>query len=147
MISIAHHFVFFLLKEKLLNEQRSKSIAAEEEQKQQFINGQEGVRSVIKRKASELEDKQSYMSSRSRVIDDTDMKDKIDQLRQVAPWVPQFTPEAKDSLIPPPPRRPSSPMTGQPIRVKDLIPVNMERESSSSKATEGAVRFMCPVSR
>lgn len=123
-------------------------VAADEVQLQQrFIDSIEGVKTVAKRKASEIEEKQSYMSTRQKIIDDTDDQVKLAQLKQVAPWIPQFTPEAKESLIKPPPRYPSSPMSGRPLRTKDLIPINMEREVSNAVgANPGPVRFMCPVS-
>jgi len=89
------------------------------------------------------------LSSRQRKIDDTDKKTKLAELQQVSPWVPQFTPEAKLTDIKPPPRRPASPMTGAPLRTKDLIPINLEREVDTSvrSGTSGPVRFICPVSR
>lgn len=53
-----------------------------------------------------------------------------------------------------PPKRPGSPMTGRPLRAKDLVPVDLEREKKSSSSSssgggdaDGPVRFICPVSR
>lgn len=52
-----------------------------------------------------------------------------------------------------PPRRPCSPMTGRPLRAKDLVPVDLEREKQSGGSgdseaeADGPVRFICPVSR
>eukprot|EP01041_Mallomonas_annulata_P005384 gene5384-10771_t len=137
---------------QIQKEQQMKSIEEQESIQQSFAETQEGVGQVVKRKASNIEDNQSYMSSRKRIIDDTDRQTKLAELKQISPWVPQFTPEAKASDVKLPPKRPSSPMSGQPLRTKDLIPINLEREvtgsgESSSNGNAGAVRFICPISR
>jgi hypothetical protein len=114
----------------------------------------DGVTNLVKRKFSEAEEQQNYMNARQKLIDDTDRQTKLAQLKQVSPWVPQLTPEAKDSLIKAPPKRPSSPMSGQPLRAKDLIPINLIREvtinttdSAYNNGTSGSVKFISPVSR
>jgi hypothetical protein len=43
-------------------------------------------------------------------------------------------------------------MTGRPLRAKDLVPVDLEREKQGGDAgaaseADGTVRFICPVSR
>jgi nitric oxide synthase-interacting protein len=105
------------------------------------------VTGITKRKATEMESKASYMESRKKIIDDTDAVQKKEQLRKISPWIVDFTPTAKDAEIKMPPKRPSSPFSGQPIRTKDLIPVNLTRETSENKGATGLVRFICPVSR
>lgn len=112
-----------------------------------FVDSAEGVATLVKRKSSEIESNNSYMESRKRVIDDTSRDKKIKDLRQVAPWIPQFTPEAEASAIKAPPKRPPSPMTGRPLKTSDLIPIQMTRESGGDAGSSGAVKFMCPVSR
>ncbi len=59
-----------------------------------------------------------------------------------------FTPEA-ESRMKAPPTRPQSPMTGRPIRSKELIPINLIEESRDSESSDksSSVRFICPVSR
>lgn len=113
-------------------------------QLQQFAESQSGVESVLKRKASDMEPTSSYMESRKKLIDDRDADTKIAELRQVCPWVPMFTPEAKESAVKAPPKRPPSPMTGAPLKTSDLIPINLEREEGKPG---DRVRFICPVSR
>jgi nitric oxide synthase-interacting protein len=65
-------------------------------------------------------------------------------LKEINPWLPQFTPQAEAARLKKPSKRPSSPMTSRPLRVSDLIPINMHREQGET-ATE--VKFICPVSR
>lgn len=62
-----------------------------------------------------------------------------------------FTPEAAAAELKAPPKRPASPMTGRPLRAKDLIPINLTVEDNSdisgTSSMDGGVRFICPVSR
>lgn len=100
------------------------------------------------------------MASRKRIIDDTDQETKMNELRAINPWLPQFTPQAEQTNLKKPPKRPTSPMTSRPLRVSDLIPINMHREvsndngESNSTTTAAAIstestsiKFICPVSR
>jgi nitric oxide synthase-interacting protein len=112
----------------------------------QFAESQD-VTGIAKRKASEIEQERSYMESRKKKIDDTDAAVKKEELKRISPWVVDFTPSADDAEIKEPPKRPSSPFSGRPLRAKDLIPVNLERESEDSSGSSGTVRFICPVSR
>lgn len=101
---------------------------------------------VGKRKADSTEASSEYDAQRRKLIDDTEHDAKIDQLRKVCPWVPQFTPQAAASLLAEPPKRPPSPFSGRPLRAKDLIPVNLIKDPDSSSGA-GLVRFVCPVTR
>jgi len=106
---------------------------------------------------------------KQKVMDDRDKNEKIQGLLSVCPWIPQFTPDAIDTPLKKITikQRPNSPYTGQPLRTKDLIPINLESESESkAKAktnsvttsssnsntantnnTNGTTRFICPVSK
>ena len=86
------------------------------------------------------------MATRKRLIDDRDQTERMADLQAICPWIPQFTPQAADSHLKKPPKRPSSPMTSHPLRVSDLIPVNLMRETESAPV-EGHVKFICAVSR
>lgn len=115
-----------------------------------FQESQVGVDDVVvghkKRLQVEAEDTHnSYAQSRQRLIDDTDEETKLASLQMVSPWVPQFTPSAPAARPKAPPKRPPSPFSGQPLRTKDLIPVNLMKEISGDKS--GPQRFVCPVSR
>ena len=62
-----------------------------------------------------------------------------------------FTPEAEAAPIKAPSKRPASPMTGRPLRAKDLIPVDLIVEDTSDSIGQNSgncsVKFICPVSR
>jgi hypothetical protein len=89
----------------------------------------------------------SYLEQRKRKIDDRDDAIKLAELQQVCPWIPQFTPQADASgQKAPPPKRPSSPFSGLPLRAKDLIPVNLVKESNESNQ-QSTVRYMCSLTR
>lgn len=104
----------------------------------------------MKRQTTEEENRQSYMASRKRMIDDTDRETQLKVLKEVNPWLPQFTPQAEETKLKKPPKRPLSPMTSRPLRVSDLIPINMHREvptTNDQPSTETTVKYICPVSR
>jgi len=89
-----------------------------------------------------------YWESRKRKIDDTDKETKLAELQRVSPWVPQFTPSAAPSLIKEPPKRPLSPFSNRALRVKDLMPIDLIRESPEEEDSKsGPTRYICPVSR
>lgn len=115
-----------------------------------FAETQDDVSGILKRKSEEVTSE--YNEKRKRLIDDTDRTVKIADLQRVCPWVPQFTPSAKDSDMKEPPKRPSSPITGRPLKSSDLTPIDMIREDGSNASnnnsnSSGAVRFVCSVSR
>eukprot|EP00596_Hydrurales_sp_CCMP1899_P002719 CAMPEP_0119037342 /NCGR_PEP_ID=MMETSP1177-20130426/5664_1 /TAXON_ID=2985 /ORGANISM="Ochromonas sp, Strain CCMP1899" /LENGTH=271 /DNA_ID=CAMNT_0006998511 /DNA_START=147 /DNA_END=962 /DNA_ORIENTATION=- len=105
------------------------------------------VSGIAKRKATEIETQQSYMESRKKKIDDAAPSEKKEALKKICPWIVDFTPNAAPAEIKEPPKRPASPFSGRPLRVKDLMPVNLERERKEDAGRSGIVRFICPVSR
>ncbi len=86
------------------------------------------------------------MLAKKRKIDETPKDVQMANLKAVCPWIPQFTPTAEPTKLAAPPARPSSPFSGQPLRTKDLIPVNLIRETADNHA-QGSVKFICSVSR
>ena len=107
-------------------------------------------------------------------MDDRDRETKRAELKAVSFWIPDFTPEAKEAAIPPvtsrpgcgfvihhfpdspltkmdmhvqtqPPKRPRSPMSGQPLRTKDLVAVDLIEDGHASNPA--AKHYICPVSR
>ncbi|KAL6062122.1 Nitric oxide synthase-interacting protein [Balamuthia mandrillaris] len=61
-------------------------------------------------------------------------------------WVPQMTPESKESLIPKPSKRTVCPITSKPLRAKELVPITftpLKNVSESEKDKLG--RWMCPL--
>jgi hypothetical protein len=125
-------------------EEKTKEIEKQNELVQQFIDSNESSSMTGKRKVEE-EITTEYQAQRRKVIDDTDHTIRVEQLKKVSPWIPQFTPEAKETIIAEPPKRPLSPFSNQPLRSKDLIPITLIPETST--ASETTVKFVCPVSR
>lgn len=80
---------------------------------------------------------------RKRIIDDTSPEARKEQLKQVCPWIVQFTPsfEGEVEISEPPPKRPPSPFSGRPLRAKDLVPVTLTKEAP------GSDKYICPVTR
>lgn len=108
----------------------------------EFEESQQGLLNT-KRKAND--NNSAYFESRKKFIDDTDKSVKLQELKKVSPWIPQFTPNA-EVIIKEPIKRPSSPFSGKALRSKDLIPLNLVKEDGKSD-NSSIVRFVCPVTR
>lgn len=69
-------------------------------------------------------------------------------LKRTSYWLSENQPDydpTKDILAKgPPPERPSSPMSGKPLRLKDLIPLHLKKEDSDNPNAN--TRFICAVS-
>ena len=142
----------------------------ENEEKERFIALQEGrvptsssSSTKKKRKMSELvggsggdvllegddEEEEVGKESTSRLLERDVTKGRED-LGRVSHWLPMFTPdmEEKRGMIEPP-KRPPSPFSSSPLRAKDLVSVNLEREedkvlcalSKKPISTQDAVLF------
>lgn len=112
-----------------------------------FIETHDGVKSTLKRKANEVEPVRGYIdTTRLKKFDDTDDTERRQKLSQSAPWVPQFTPQAQETVLKEPPKRPPSPFSGRPLRSKDLVSIELVKESEGS-ADSSIVKYICPVSR
>ncbi|CAG7732028.1 unnamed protein product [Allacma fusca] len=65
-------------------------------------------------------------------------------------WIPSKTPEAKPTLLTKPDKTIYCPMSGKPLRIKDLIPVKFteinDPDDKRSLVTKDA-RYMCPITR
>ena len=66
------------------------------------------------------------------------------QLKGTAYWLPQFQPEHRVAPIKEPPKRPGSPNTGQPLRLKDLHPVALKLDVDTADVHEK--RYQCALS-
>ena len=88
-----------------------------------------------------------------------DMSKKVDmdardlhkaELSRTSYWLPSFTPEAPQKKLAEPPRRPPSPMTGAPLRSKDLYKLDLRKAESAKTSRndhDGSdVRYLCHVS-
>lgn len=129
---------------RLEEEQREHLRKLKNQEAEQFLQATDGIASVAKRTREDALESSEYFKSRKKIIDDTEKDVRIEELKRVAPWVPQFTPEAKETMIKQPPKRPPSPFSGRPLRAKDLIPVDLMREPEGD---DSKTRFLCPVSR
>jgi len=49
-------------------------------------------------------------------------------------WCAQFTPSAAPDRAPEPPKRPGSPISGDPLRLKDLLPIELRTQTSRQVA-------------
>jgi len=54
-------------------------------------------------------------------------------LKSTSFWLPGFTPEHVKDVLPPPPKRPPSPNTGQQLRLKDLTPIVLKVRKGNRK--------------
>jgi hypothetical protein len=72
------------------------------------------------------------------------------ELARTSHWLPSFTPEAAPAKREAPPKRPPSPITGAPLRAKDLVSLDLKRADGkkvSDNANDGAdVAYLCHVS-
>eukprot|EP00735_Rhodelphis_limneticus_P011841 TRINITY_DN4997_c0_g1::TRINITY_DN4997_c0_g1_i1::g.16584::m.16584 TRINITY_DN4997_c0_g1::TRINITY_DN4997_c0_g1_i1::g.16584 ORF type:complete len:299 (+),score=62.23,sp/Q9Y314/NOSIP_HUMAN/40.47/4e-69,Rtf2/PF04641.7/0.00024,Rtf2/PF04641.7/6.7e+02,Rtf2/PF04641.7/1.2e-06,zf-Nse/PF11789.3/0.015,zf-Nse/PF11789.3/56,zf-Nse/PF11789.3/9.1e+02,U-box/PF04564.10/0.12,U-box/PF04564.10/1.9e+03,U-box/PF04564.10/36,zf-RING_2/PF13639.1/5.8e+03,zf-RING_2/PF13639.1/0.0012,zf-C3HC4_2/PF13923.1/7.9e+03,zf-C3HC4_2/PF139 len=61
-------------------------------------------------------------------------------------WLPGKTPGAKASAVEKPDITPKCPMTGKPLRVKQLVEITFTPLKARDKANEGGkARYMCPI--
>ena len=131
------------------DKERLENIKREQEELKdtsKFIDTNDGVANVVKRKATEAELQNSHLESRKKKIDDKERDVKLEELKKVNYWITQFTPSADPAEIKEPPKRPLSPFSGRPLRAKDLIPIELKRDSSESN-DRSIVQFLCHVSK
>ena len=162
-------------KEKALRNQSRELLESERQEQQSFIESQNMI-SILKRKddsssSRSLVDPTDPLVKRKKLIDDTDSSVKLAELNRVCPWVPQFTPECSSVAPIQKPnqvnlsvylfgpyfhpltarlsmKRPPSPFSGNPLRAKDLLPLQLIREErADNPSSASVVRFICPVTR
>jgi nitric oxide synthase-interacting protein len=78
-----------------------------------------------KRKAQveQFEDSQKVVASKKQKVEENPLK-------RTSYWLAEFQPETDEkAAVPPPPKRPPSPMSQQPLRRKDLIELDLKRNS------------------
>jgi nitric oxide synthase-interacting protein len=127
---------FEIQRDRFAAEEKQKGKIEEDNERQNFNDSQSII--TTSREATRVPD----CNSRKRVIDDTSREEQMAKFKQVSPWIVQFTPSYdREVKVKEPPKRPPSPFSRNPLRLKDLIPVNLVRESS------GSDKFICPVSR
>jgi len=135
-----------LLDEKL---QEQKQIDDEKLGKlKEFAEQQDGgVYILAKRKSNDI-DNEDYLAARKKIIaNDKSKEENIEELKRVSPWLAEATPSAEPSKVKIPPKRPSSPFSGQPLRTKDLIPIDLLKEDVTNGNDSSLVRYLCPISK
>jgi hypothetical protein len=73
---------------------------------------------------AELQDERA----KRRRLDDRSYADKEAELRHASPWLPAFAPQAPQRALERPDERPGSPISGAPLKLKDLAPVSLRRD-------------------
>jgi len=80
--------------------------------------------------------------------DQSSIEAKREELKQSSFWLPYFQPEAGEEILPEPPKRPSSPISGKTLRLKELVPVNFTLDESKKGGPAGGKgRIICAVSQ
>jgi len=85
----------------------------------------------MEKRRRELVDAQDVSHKRKKV-DLRSKQQKLVELSKSSPWLAQFAPEAEANELKEPPKRPPSPITGQPLRSKDLVPFDVEVDDKDS---------------
>ena len=62
-------------------------------------------------------------------------------------WCAEYTPAAPAARLVEPAKRPASPNSGKPLRLKDLIPVNLVTADGKPCSKGGENSYICPVTR
>lgn len=117
-------------------EQSHEKTANEELQKlQQFLKGEKTI--VLKSQATANE-------STSSVSNMSNGKDKV----LPSFWIPSKTPEAKETILQKPDKTIYCPISGKPLKIKDLIPIKFteikDPDDKKSLIVKQA-RYMCPI--
>lgn len=102
------------------------------------------------KRQSAFEDKKGVLDAKKRKRAIKELSEKTDtelishkkkEMRRTSYWLPDFTPEAAETLLKKPPKRPSSPTSGASLRMKDLVPCTLTLDPENEKA------IICPISK
>eukprot|EP00979_Chaetoceros_neogracilis_P001098 scaffold197_cov268-Chaetoceros_neogracile.AAC.13 len=153
---------YLLKKNKDLKEQREiyenqLAATAQKEQEETKSSGSRAIQAFIdKDQGSTQRSTQDhaivYSKSLKRKIDTESKEDGNKRLKEICYWLAEAQPEYDDSetiLNNPPPQRPSSPMSGEPLRLKDLTSITLMREgniSSKGRKNTQTGKCICAVS-
>ena len=96
----------------------------------------------------QLKEKKRVISGLSKAVDDESYEQKRQDIKRTSWWLPEFTPEGQEVTVPKPPKRPPSPVTGRPLRLKDLVPVRFAVDTEADAlGGSGTGRLICAVSK
>lgn len=90
---------------------------------QQERNNSEEEEKKRKAQVEQFEDSQKAVASKKQKVND------VNPLKKSSYWLADFQPESETAPMSPPPKRPLSPMSQQPLRRKDLIELDLKRNS------------------
>jgi len=86
------------------------------------------------------------------VIDDDAQKRGNKRLKEISYWLSEAQPEYTEKdrveriMKNAPKDRPDSPMSGNPLRLKDLVPIQLNRENDGNEKAGGNGKCICAVS-
>jgi len=121
------------------------TLQAVEKQKVEDFATKDGCPAQISKEGHAI----SHKNSLGRIINTSTKEELRTSLKRTSFWLsesqPQYTAESieEDVRNNPPPRRPDSPMSGRPLRMKELIPMTLQREEGVG-SIEG--KCICAVS-
>ena len=72
-------------------------------------------------------EKQAYVAKLSERVDTTSREAKQEEIRKSAFWLPAHAPGHRRLRTEKPPKRPPSPMSGQPLKLADLVGIELKR--------------------
>jgi nitric oxide synthase-interacting protein len=134
---------YLVLKKKEIREQMTKyekqtkdqinteDVAAEESQKAAQIAFQKNDTGIIRGNNSDFRSSyQAKIASKGLDVEENDAKRVT--LKRTSYWLSSFTPE-HNALIIKPDERPNSPMSGEPLRMKDLVPLQLTLDEMDEK--------------
>jgi len=97
-----------------------------------------------KRKAGGGADEDGQLAAaRSQLSASVGDRETLETLKSTSYWLPGFTPEHIKEVLPPPPKRPPSPNTGQQLRLKDLTPIVLKVDPDTAGLQEK--KYQCAV--
>eukprot|EP00658_Telonema_sp_P-2_P021383 TRINITY_DN18517_c0_g1_i2.p1 TRINITY_DN18517_c0_g1~~TRINITY_DN18517_c0_g1_i2.p1 ORF type:complete len:350 (-),score=77.48 TRINITY_DN18517_c0_g1_i2:91-1140(-) len=117
---------------------------ARENDLQDFIDSQEGVvdKSAAGGKRPDTEALAKEMIGGKRDGANQELTEKRKEFLSSNFWVPTMVPDNIKAAIAKPDKRPRSPMSGDPLKLKDLIPLNLEEDPETDTKT-----FVCAVTK
>jgi len=121
--------------------------AAKKKRIDDFLESQEGIvdtTAKLQNKSAEQVAKEVSIGRRDHL--DDDLRKKLKDHLKSNFWVPDMTPAAKATKTAKPIDRPLSPITGTPLKITQLVPINLILDEDASDGPRD-VRFMCPVSQ
>ena len=151
---ILHHLKKVSEEEEEVEEEKIRIKKKEEEEKaEEAIKEKEIFKSLVDGgNIKPTEATFQATGKRKREIDDSSNEERIAQLSKSSPWLPAFTPSAENNSrmrnscnSSYKKKRATSPFSGRPLRAKDLIPLDLQRDKEGDGLVP--VHYVCSVSK